>query len=220
MSDPAPPPLPFPTVRLHVPFSDAQLDYHLWAVEDVDALLQALSEGDDIPYWAVLWESAIGLSEWLIENQSQVRGKHVLELGTGLGLVSLVARALGAQITQTDYDPLALQLAASNAILNQEDPFPQFLMDWRAWDHMTRYEVILGADLLYDVRLHDALLNVLERALAPGGSFILSDPWRDAGWQFADRLLSMGFTLDVQSRHVDWENREKEIMLLIGSSGL
>lgn len=219
MSDPVPPTLPFPTVRLHVPFPSAMLGYDLWAVEDVDALLQALSEGDDIPYWAVLWESAIGLSEWLIENRNQIRGKQVLELGTGLGLVSLVARALGAHCTQTDYDPLALKLAAANAILNQEDPFPQFLMDWRAWDPMTRYEVILGADLLYDVRLHDALLNVLESALTPGGSFILSDPWRDAGWQFADRLLNKGFTLDVQSRHVDWENREKEIMLLIGSFG-
>lgn len=36
-----------------------------------------------------VWESALAISEWSIENRQQIDGKHILELGAGTGLSSL-----------------------------------------------------------------------------------------------------------------------------------
>lgn len=37
-----------------------------------------------------VWESALAISEWAIENRCHFDGKHILELGAGTGLSSLI----------------------------------------------------------------------------------------------------------------------------------
>lgn len=37
-----------------------------------------------------VWESALAISDWAIENRDQVDDKHILELGAGTGLSSLI----------------------------------------------------------------------------------------------------------------------------------
>lgn len=37
-----------------------------------------------------VWESALAISEWAIENRCQIDGKHIVELGAGTGLSSLI----------------------------------------------------------------------------------------------------------------------------------
>lgn len=37
-----------------------------------------------------VWESALAISDWAIENRCHVDGKHILELGAGTGLSSLI----------------------------------------------------------------------------------------------------------------------------------
>ena len=58
--------------------SIAHLKVHLTVITNLDELFDALIEkGSDhedvqderIPYWAELWASAIGMSEYLVENQ-------------------------------------------------------------------------------------------------------------------------------------------------------
>jgi predicted nicotinamide N-methyase len=46
---------------------------------------------------AVMWPSAVVLSQWLVTNPSVVRGKRVLEIGAGCGLTGLVAARLQRQ---------------------------------------------------------------------------------------------------------------------------
>jgi predicted nicotinamide N-methyase len=182
-------------------------------VTDIDELLDSLPADSEIPYWAVLWESSIGLSEWMLEHPQWVEGKHVLELGAGLGLCGMVATQLGAQVMQTDYNVDALRLAASNAQLNGLSSLPQFQADWRDWQHTERYEVILASDLFYDRQLHASLLKVLQSALLPGGVLLLADPCRDSGWEFEELLLQSGWHVDLHSKCVEWESRAKEIIL-------
>ena len=51
------------------------------------------------PLWGhVLWNAAKVAAEYLEENARKVQGRHILELGAGAGLPSLVCAVLGARM--------------------------------------------------------------------------------------------------------------------------
>lgn len=64
------------------------------------------------PYGTVLWPAAFTLASYLLQNASAfLYGKHIIELGTGTGLVALTALQGGAaSVTATDYETLPLRL--------------------------------------------------------------------------------------------------------------
>ena len=75
-----------------------------------------------------MWSSSTGSAVWgggvalqhYMESElgsDYFRGKRVLELGTGTGLVSVTAAALGADVVATDRDADVLELAAENVPL-------------------------------------------------------------------------------------------------------
>jgi Lysine methyltransferase len=68
-----------------------------------------LQAGD--PYGAVLWPAAFTISNYLLTQCGSLKGRTILELGTGTGLVSLVASLGGAaKVIATDYEPIPLRL--------------------------------------------------------------------------------------------------------------
>jgi hypothetical protein len=46
----------------------------------------ALGRPDEDPHWADLWQGSVALAEEVLANPETVRGKRVVDLGTGLGL--------------------------------------------------------------------------------------------------------------------------------------
>jgi predicted nicotinamide N-methyase len=79
----------------------------------------ALGRPDDDPHWATLWQGSVALAEEVLENPSLVRGKRVLDLGTGLGLAGLAAGLAGAkEVVLTDREPRALYCALCAAAAN------------------------------------------------------------------------------------------------------
>jgi len=68
---------------------------------------------------ATLWDCALLLASFLAERPAEkgVAGGRVLELGSGLGLLSLVAARLGAEVVATER-PIALPLLRRNAAEN------------------------------------------------------------------------------------------------------
>ncbi len=127
-----------------------------------DALLDEAAFVDDefLPYWAELWPASLALAEALPE----VAGARVCELGCGLGLLSLVAAARGAEVTATDWAPDAIELLRENAARNGLDVRAE-LRDWREpW--AARFDLVLAADVLYEQRNVEPLLARL-RELAP-----------------------------------------------------
>ncbi|HVU77392.1 MAG TPA: methyltransferase domain-containing protein [Gaiellaceae bacterium] len=130
--------------------------------ESPEALIdEAAFERDEfLPYWAELWPAASALAEAL----PAVRGLRVVELGCGLGVTALVAAAKGAEVTATDWAPEAIDLLRGNAARNGIDLRAE-VRDWREpWAE--RFDVALAADVLYERRNVEPLLERLEE-LAP-----------------------------------------------------
>jgi len=194
--------------------------YALLFVRDLDALLNALPDDAEIPYWSILWDSAIGLSRWIAEHPEIVRGKDVLEIGAGLGLCGMVARELGARVVQTDYHDDALRLMAENARRNGVEPCEQFSADWRFWDHGRDYDVIVGSDVVYELPVQEPLRRIFARNLRPGGVLLLADPCRDSGWEMAQQLEHAGWRVELDTRRVEWEEKRTEILLLRAVRGV
>jgi predicted nicotinamide N-methyase len=127
-----------------------------------DALLdeEAFARDEFLPYWAELWPAATALAAALPD----VVGRRVVELGCGLGLPSLVAAALGAEVTATDWAADAVELLQENAARNGLVLRAE-VRDWREpWPE--RFDIALAADVLYERRNVEPLLERL-RELAP-----------------------------------------------------
>ncbi len=189
----------FPLVTVAVPLGDPLTEqrWQLSCVVDQDALLDGVNEVEHVPYGFLLWESAVALAQLLIGRGAQLRGKRVLELGAGVGLAGLVAHSLGAKVWQTDHRADLLVLAAHNAQQNHLAPPSQFVADWRTWHHRAQYDLILGADILYERAMHRYLAPIFRQNLAPGGQLLLADPSRPQALELIAQLEDEGWQVEI-----------------------
>lgn len=119
-------------------------------------------EEERIGTGGVLWEAAIVLADYVMRNTNSLawKGKKVLELGAGTGLVAIALAIEGADVCATDGNPRVLE----GANVNIEDaatkaPFSGSIsldvFDWNSADHLAKFtakgpwDVILGSDLVY-----------------------------------------------------------------------
>jgi predicted nicotinamide N-methyase len=132
------------------------------------------------PLWAYVWPAGLVLAELAAgELAAQLRGRQVLELGCGLGVVGLAAAKAGAHVTVSDREPGALDFVRGNAVDNGLR-VETLALEWshvpEAW--VGRFEVVLGADIMYDPAQLAPMLGAVAALLAPGGSAWLADPDR------------------------------------------
>jgi predicted nicotinamide N-methyase len=157
---------------------------------DVEALLDAerfAQQDQFLPYWAELWPAGLALARAL--DGRSLRGRRVLELGCGLGLPSLIAARAGAQVLATDWAPEALELLQHNAARNDIE-LRTATVDWRVPDALLAeapWDLVLGADLLYEPRNVDPLLELLPRL---GDEAWIADPGRAGAEDFFARAPS------------------------------
>ncbi len=175
-------------IRLRAPAAPERL------LDAIDAA--RFREDERMPYWAELWPAAIAFAERILEGGLPLRGRDVLELGSGLGLAGIAAALVGArEVTFSDYFEQALAFSAANATLNGIERFQTLHLDWREPWTPRRYEVVIGSDLLYETRNLVPVLLTLQSALEPAGIAYIADPDRYTASAFTPLASTHGFNV-------------------------
>lgn len=199
---PTPPPI-LSTTAGDLPLEEYRLALagHSWTILHTGAILSHDDEqrfllGDQprLPYGIVLWPAAIALAHEVAARS--VQGARVLELGAGTGLPGIVAATLGARVVQTDRNAAALAVCRRNAALNGV-VLEQRAADWTEWRETATYDLILGADILYDESVHPQLRQIFDTSLASGGQLLLSDPFRRPSFDLMEAMAADGWNVAV-----------------------
>jgi predicted nicotinamide N-methyase len=156
---------------------------------DAEALLdeEAFEHEEYLPYWAELWPSGLALARELAPRA--LRGARTLELGCGLGLPSFAAALAGGRVLATDWAPDAVALVEENAARNGI-ALEVLACAWERPDaivHRAPWDLVLGADLLYEARNVDALLTLLPRLAGSTTQVWIADPGRAPATPFLER---------------------------------
>lgn len=163
--------------------------------------VQARFEVDEyMPYWGQLWPAAPMLAEYVLSDEPG-RNRPALEIGCGLGMVSVVSQAMGWQVTATDYDEDALAFTRENGRLNDVGDIRTRLLDWRHPSLLQRFDRILAADVLYEVRNHQPVIDLVRQLLSGEGVALVVDPDRKAARTFEDTLAHAGLEWQTCSLH-------------------
>ena len=129
------------------------------------------------PFWAFPWAGGQALSRYVLDHPEIVRGKHVLDLASGSGLVA-VAAALGgaAEVVANDIDPMCEAAVLLNAELNAVS------VSFNGGNLLNgdppTYDVILAADVFYEQTPAKMFRAMLERCHANGSTILAGDPGR------------------------------------------
>ena len=109
-------------------------------------------------YWALCWGSGLALAQLIERHPNWVRGRRVLDFGSGSGIAGIAAARCGAmRVTACDNDADACRATLANARLNGvEIDVCEELAPTAAFD------VALMADVLYD-RANLPLLDLMQR---------------------------------------------------------
>ncbi|PIL36720.1 hypothetical protein GSI_00409 [Ganoderma sinense ZZ0214-1] len=122
----------------------------------------------------ITWPAGEVLSSY-ITRKGSLKGKTVLELGSGTGLVGLVAGHLGARVWITDQAPL-LDIMKRNVILNKlGDRVTVAELNWGEPipDSIPRPDLILAADCVYFEPAFALLVHTLTDLVADSSTDVL-----------------------------------------------
>lgn len=126
------------------------------------------------PFWAFAWAGGQALARYILENPALVRGKRVLDLASGSGLVAIAAaRAGAAAVTAVEIDSIAAEAIGLNADAN-EVRINIHLGD--ILDTTADTEVILAGDVFYSREMSNRVLSFLERSQVE--QTLVGDPGR------------------------------------------
>jgi predicted nicotinamide N-methyase len=134
-----------------------------------------------------LWAGSLLMADYLLSHPETVRGKKVLEIGCGVGFISIIhSRISGVhEILCTDYLPCVLKLAEHNYQGNLHGVCKAKFEQFDLTDSSDKFQsklkqlnfepdIVLAGDVTYSPELTEAFVMHLKWLLKPGKRAILS----------------------------------------------
>ncbi|XP_061642272.1 EEF1A lysine methyltransferase 3-like isoform X1 [Phyllopteryx taeniolatus] len=165
--------------------------------------------GANLGVAAPVWESAQQLCQYFEEQHVELRGRRVIELGAGTGVVGILAACLGADVTLTDL-PVTLPQLEANVCANMPSsgwpsaPPTVLPLSWGE-DHMkfpSDWDLVLGADIVYLPETYPLLVDTLAHLCKNKAVVYLSSKMRKEheAPSFFEEHLSMRFCVQLMHR--------------------
>lgn len=125
------------------------------------------------PYWAWPWAGGQALARYVLDTPAVMRGRTVVDVGAGGGIVAVAAALAGAaRVTAIDIEPYAIEACRLNAAANgvalevaEVDPVGTD----EGWD------VVLAGDVWYEAGLAAHFEPWLRRLAARGAVVLTGD---------------------------------------------
>ena len=182
-------------------------------VKEIYTSLLNLDPNTPFPFWAKLWPSSIALLDVLKAHPHLIQNKHILEIGAGIGLPSLMMAGIAKSVQISDYDKEAVDLLQKNIEHLQIQNAEALQLDWNAIPENIQPDVVLLSDVNYDPAQFDTLITLIDKLMRQGSTIILSTPQRIMASPFVLKL-----ELYIKERYeafADENGIQKEISILV-----
>ena len=157
--------------------------------------------GLDPPFWAFGWAGGLALAHYLLDHPGTVRGRPVIDVASGSGVVAIAAAMAGAAaVTAYDIDPVAAVAIEMNAAANG------VMVRAVCADILDRDDLpapgaglVLVADAFYEPGLAAKVTRFAGRARARGAAVLAGDFGR--AYLPRDRLVPLA-SYDVPGQRI------------------
>ncbi|OGQ99079.1 MAG: methyltransferase [Deltaproteobacteria bacterium RIFOXYD12_FULL_55_16] len=185
-------------------------------VTDLEPFLAGKDPFQDVtefPSWVKLWEAAMILADLMLATPPTKEGQTLLELGAGLGASGLAAALAGHRVTLTDYEPHILDFQRVSAAASGLKGVECRLLDWLKPPSLSRFDTIIGAEILFREDFFVPLLNIFRSLLAEQGVIYLAHNIRRKSLPKFLLLAEKEYEITVSTRKMRSEGQEQTIIV-------
>jgi len=162
------PPL-VPEVKLHL----ASEIVPIWQMTEEELEKSGLPP----PFWAFAWAGGQALSRYILDHPEIVRGKRVLDFGSGSGMIGIAAmKANAASVLAADIDIFAAASIRLNAEVNGVSL--NVTTDDIVGSPNLGWDVILIGDMCYERPLAERIEKWVHSLVDGGATALIGDPGR------------------------------------------
>ncbi|MCX6318717.1 MAG: methyltransferase domain-containing protein [Bacteroidetes bacterium] len=165
------------------------------------------------PFWAKIWASANALAAYLSEHPELIAGKHLLEIGAGIGLPSFTIAPHTASLIISDHNADAVALLEKNIEHSGLAHIKCRQLDWNHFPEDITADIVLLSDVNYAPDQFDNLLYLIKRFTQQGSTILLSTPQRIMASPFVQSLQQ--FCCETILQTIIDNGQEVEIAILI-----
>ena len=149
----------------------------LLLAEDIHRTWSAIDE-EAPPFWAFAWVGGQALARHVLDHPDLVRGRRVLDLASGSGLVAIAALRAGATAAiASDTDARARAAIVLNAQAN--DVEIDVVGDVLDADEPLDVDLVLAGDVFYEQPMARLVERFCDEAVAVGVDVVVGDPGRE-----------------------------------------
>jgi predicted nicotinamide N-methyase len=141
-------------------------------------------------------------------------------LGSGLGITATAALEAGADLVAADYSHDSMLFCRYNALRNAGQEPETLQVNWRKpaqalFDRTgDGFPVVLAADVLYEERDIEPLLELLTKLVSPNGVLWLAEPGRRVAQVFLELAEVAGWGRDSETYAGPWPDPKDEEVIV------
>jgi predicted nicotinamide N-methyase len=186
--------------------------YRFYLPASIERFIHAEDPLQDFPLWAKIWQAGVVLAGHMAKLPPD-NDRRILEIGAGLGLVSIVAADHGHRVRLTDFNADAMNFARANATLNGCPDVEVAALDWRRPGPADACDMLIGSEVIYKEEDVETLLALFAACLKPGGRIVLAEEVRktlDPFLKSASRIYRLG----IRRFQLRSENETSTVVLI------